>query len=116
NGFIRNINKAIGLINKIPGVNISTITPLSIPKLATGGMIDQPTLAMVGEAGKEAVLPIDKDRGAMTQIANMLAEKMDGEGGDGEFEATVDGEVLFRVVMRRLNRKRRQKGLPVIEY
>lgn len=116
NGFIRAINGAIKLINLIPGVNITPLTPLAIPRLATGGMIEQPTLAMVGEAGKEAVLPIDKDRGAMAQIASMLAENMGGEGGDGEFEATVDGEVLFRVVMKRLNRKRRQKGLPVIEY
>ena len=110
------INGAIKLINLIPGVSITPLAPLAIPKLATGGMIEQPTLAMVGEAGKEAVLPIDKDRGAMAQIASMLAENMGGEGGDGEFEATVDGEVLFRVVMKRLNRKRRQKGLPIIEY
>ena len=116
NGFIRAINGAIKLINLIPGVSITPLAPLAIPRLATGGMIEQPTLAMVGEAGKEAVLPIDKDRGAMAQIASMLAENMGGEGGDGEFEAIVDGEVLFRVVMKRLNRKRRQKGLPIIEY
>lgn len=116
NGFIRAINGAIKLINLIPGVNITPLAPLAIPKLATGGMIEQPTLAMVGEAGKEAVLPIDKDRGAMAQIASMLADNMGGDGGDGEFEAIVDGEVLFRVVMKRLNRKRRQKGLPIIEY
>lgn len=116
NGFIMAINGAIKLINLIPGVNITPLAPLAIPKLATGGMIEQPTLAMVGEAGKEAVLPIDKDRGAMAQIASMLAENMGGDGGDGEFEAIVDGEVLFRVVMKRLNRKRRQKGLPIIEY
>ena len=116
NGFIRAINRAISLINKVPGVNISPLTPLSIPKLATGGMIDQPTLAMVGEAGKEAVLPIDKDRGAMKQIADMLASEMGGGGGDYETTAEVDGDVLFKIVMRRLNKRRRQKGLPIIEY
>lgn len=118
NGFIRAINGAISLINKIPGVNISTVRQLSIPRLATGGMIDQPTLAMVGEAGKEAVLPIDRDRGAMEQIANMLMDKMGGgsDGGDIETTAEVDGDVLFKVVMRRLNKRRRQKGLPIIEY
>ncbi|MBO1264377.1 hypothetical protein J3A84_04890 [Proteiniclasticum sp. SCR006] len=116
NGFIRAINRAISLINKIPGVNISRLATLNIPKLATGGMIEQPTLAMVGEAGKEAVLPIDKDRGAMKQIADMLASEMGGGGGDFETTAEVDGDVLFKIVMRRLNKRRRQKGLPIIEY
>jgi len=36
NGFIRAINKAIGLINDIPGVKIKKINEINIPKLATG--------------------------------------------------------------------------------
>jgi phage-related protein len=117
NGFIRAINGAIKLINLIPGVSINPLAPLAIPRLATGGVIDQPTIAMVGEAGKEAVMPLERN----TEWIDKLASKIDdsrggGDGGDGEFEAIVDGEVLFRVVMKRLNRKRRQKGLPIIEY
>lgn len=36
NGFIRGVNKAINLINDIPGVKIKKLTELSIPRLATG--------------------------------------------------------------------------------
>ena len=36
NKFIRAINKAIGVINNIPGVNISKLTELNIPKLKVG--------------------------------------------------------------------------------
>lgn len=36
NGFINAINKAIGLINEIPGVNIELIETLSVPKLEKG--------------------------------------------------------------------------------
>lgn len=32
----------------------------SIPALAKGGVVDSPTLAMIGEAGPEAVVPLDK--------------------------------------------------------
>lgn len=39
NGFIRAINGAIGMINYIPGVNISTIREMRIPRLATGAVI-----------------------------------------------------------------------------
>lgn len=51
NGFINGINSAIGLINKIPGVNISTINKLDVPKLATGAVLppNKPFLAMVGD-------------------------------------------------------------------
>jgi len=60
NGFIRSINGAIGLINKIPGVNISRINTLHVPMLAKGGIIDSPTLAMVGEAGRKICAVLKK--------------------------------------------------------
>lgn len=36
NGFIKNINKVINIINEIPGVKLKTIGEVNIPKLATG--------------------------------------------------------------------------------
>jgi hypothetical protein len=120
NGFIRSINGAISLINKIPGVNISTVRQLSIPKLATGGMIDQPTLAMVGEAGKEAVLPIDKDRGAMQQIAEMLFSKMNQGGAGNSNDRPIEiilqmGTVEFaRFVIDSIKALQRQTGETII--
>lgn len=61
NGLINNINNAVGVINKIPGVNIPRISNLAIPQLATGGITTGPTLAMIGEGREqEAVLPLSK--------------------------------------------------------
>ena len=34
-----------------------------IPQLATGGIVTRPTLAMIGEAGPEAVVPLSRGRG-----------------------------------------------------
>ena len=60
NGFIAAINIAISAINAIPGVNISKLSPLSVPQLATGGIVSDPTLAMIGEGKQsEAVIPLD---------------------------------------------------------
>ena len=39
NNFINMLNGAIYLINKIPGVQISPLTPLSIPRLASGTVV-----------------------------------------------------------------------------
>ena len=61
NGFIRSINNAIELINEIPGVEISKVSELSIPRLAEGGIVDRPTIAQIGEDGKEAIVPLENN-------------------------------------------------------
>lgn len=61
NGFISAINFAIGVINKIPGVSISKLTPLEVPQLAEGGIATKTTNAIIGEGSEpEAVMPLSK--------------------------------------------------------
>lgn len=67
--IIRRLNDARVLINKIPGVNIPYIQPL-----AKGGIVESPTLAMIGESGREAVIPLENN----TQWMNDLADKIGG--------------------------------------
>lgn len=82
NGFISAINCAIGVINAIPGVNISKLTPLEVPALAKGGIIEQPTLAMVGEGKQnEAVLPLDTLWTNMRSLLNEAIQRNSGGGG-----------------------------------
>ncbi len=59
-----NINKAAGLINKLIGAfnrlpvpDIPLIPTLSVPAFARGGYVGGGTLAMVGEAGPEYIIP-----------------------------------------------------------
>ena len=54
NGFINAINTVVGIVNKIPGVNISKITPLTIPMLAKG-TFDAPNTFIAGEKGPELI-------------------------------------------------------------
>lgn len=49
NSAIGLINGAIGLINKIPGVNVGRIRTLSLPRLATGAVLKVPTVAEMAE-------------------------------------------------------------------
>lgn len=76
NGVIKGINAAISLINAIPGVNITKITELKIPQLAQGGVVDRPTTALIGEAGTEMVLPIEKNTEWIGVLAKMLTSEM----------------------------------------
>lgn len=78
------LNTAIGKINaalefkiSIPGPDIH-INPPNIPKLAAGGYVDRPTLALIGEAGPEAVVPLSGRNGANAR--NALG--IDARGGD----------------------------------
>ena len=71
------INGAIGIINKIPGVNIGTISTVSFPRLAKGGIVNNPGRGVplvAGEAGREAVLPLENN----TEWMDTLAEKING--------------------------------------
>ena len=66
NGFLRLLNGAISIINKIPGVNITSISLLSIPRLAEGGFPEQGQMFIAREAGAEMVGTI----GRRTAVAN----------------------------------------------
>ena len=71
NGIARGINAAITTINKIPGVNIS-----SVPTMAKGGYSDKPTSVIFGEAGAEAIIPLEHNLGAINKIADVMLDGM----------------------------------------
>ena len=77
NGFIGGINKAIGLINKIPGVSIPKISTISIPKLAEGGYVgaNKPQMAIIGDNKHEGeiVSPVSKMKEAMYDVMKMFS-------------------------------------------
>ena len=95
NGFIKAINFAIGIINKIPGVDINKLELLEVPKLAQGGIIDRPTIAMVGEAGKEAVMPLERNTGWIDQLASKLGDKLGGASGNIKLIVKLGEEAIF---------------------
>ena len=70
------INKAIGLINKLPGVEISKMPTVSLPRLAKGGVVDQSTIAQIGEAGREAIIPLERNTRGLDLIADKVAERI----------------------------------------
>jgi phage-related protein len=70
NGAITVINKGISGINKASGV-VNAIIPggdpipdiPQIPRLAKGGVVRRPTVALIGEAGPEAIVPLNRAGG-----------------------------------------------------
>lgn len=54
------------------GFNIGEFSQVSIPKLARGGLVSKPTLSLIGEAGKEAVVPLEHNTGWMDGIKDII--------------------------------------------
>jgi hypothetical protein len=55
NIILDGIDKAAG-----PWVNFGTIPDVKLPRLSEGGITTGPTIAMIGEKGPEAVIPLDR--------------------------------------------------------
>lgn len=72
------INKAIKLINKLPGVEIDKMPSIELPRLAKGGVVTQATNAIVGEDGAEAIMPLERNTGWIDKLAEKIAEKSGG--------------------------------------
>lgn len=128
NGVIWLINQAISGLNKIKvpdwvpswlgggkGINIP-----QIPYLARGGIIDSPTLAMVGEAGKEAVVPLENNKGGLRELASLLLAEMgprnsnNNSFGDGDLILQIDGSVIGKVALKQLRKMQRQGNITLI--
>lgn len=124
NTFIRGLNGAIGIINKIPGVEISTVSELSIPRLAEGGIVDAGQMFIAREAGPELVGSI----GNKTAVANndqiisgieagvyraMMAANSGNRGGTQTIRIVneIDGAVVGEKVIQYHNGKVIQTGV-----
>lgn len=120
NGFVKGINIVIGTLNKfkidIPdwlgggklGFNIPLVQQLSIPRLARGGIVDSPTIAMIGERGKEAVVPLENTAFVDTlasAVANAIMTSMqfinsNNNNTGGDIILQLDGTVLARLIRK----------------
>lgn len=73
---IKGINTLINTINKVPGINLSKLNTFSFPRLAQGGIVNNPGPGVMmgsyiaGERGPEAVLPLTDD--TLQRLANMI--------------------------------------------
>ena len=109
NGLIGGINNIINIpfeglnaaLRGIKGINIAGVKPFDwiseitvpqIPYLAKGGIVEKPTQAIIGEAGAEAIVPLENN----TQWIEKLAKKLGGKGNSYYFTVNFDGNINNR--------------------
>ena len=61
-----------------------------VPKLAAGGIVNKPTLAMIGEAGPEAVIPLRGRNAGMGATYNITVNAGLGTNGSQVGREIVD--------------------------
>lgn len=79
NAALDSVTAPVGILNKIPGVKsvIPDIPNIHIPRLASGGIVSSPTLALIGERGPEAVVPLGGGAGGpMTVVLNVDGRRL----------------------------------------
>lgn len=75
-------NNTVGSLSlDIPGFGGWDGIHVSVPKLATGGIVTSATTALIGEAGREAVLPLDNNTQWMDRLATKLANQINSGAG-----------------------------------
>ena len=84
------INGAIDLINNLPGVSIEPMDRITLPRLAKGGVVDKPTIAQVGEAGKEAIIPLEQNKQGLRDIAQAIRGELDAMRQPQPITNTID--------------------------
>ena len=94
NSPIRAINGLISTINKVPGVNISRLSTFSLPRLAKGGIINQPGrgVAIGGERGPEGVIPLT-DSQQMAMLGEAIGKYITV---NASITNTMNGRVISR--------------------
>ena len=85
NGAISIINGAIGIINKIPKVNIKKISALKMPRLETGGVLEKGQVGLLEGNGAEAVVPLERNKKWISKVA----EDMDSVQGGSDVVYTL---------------------------
>ena len=142
NGIIGFINKFIKAWNKIelkvPSITIPLVGTVGgwsvrvpripeIPMLAKGGLVMDPTLAMLGEAGPEAVIPLGRSgfagdladtvaRAVYQAImdAIRIAQASSQQSDDRELVLKIDNTVLARMQLPAIIREGQRQGLDLV--
>jgi TP901 family phage tail tape measure protein len=117
NVLISGLNKIHFTVPNIPGVphrgETYGISIPSVPYLAQGGIVDQPTLAVIGEAGPEAVVPLSRGgsygMGSVTFGAGAVVVNVGGDSSTVDVRSAVRDGINEALSMVAADARRRRR-------
>lgn len=108
NGFIDGLNH-IKIPDWVPGVGGKGINISKIPKLAKGGVVDGATMAIIGESGREAVLPLENNTEWIQELAQQVANASGG-GQPSQIIVKLGEETILDKIIDGVNEKSTLSG------
>ena len=85
------INSAINLANKLPGVDVSKVPTVSLPRLAKGGVLEKGQVGVLEGSGAEAVVPLEQNRAWLSRVAEDL---YDIQQKKGSYQNGIDPQLM----------------------
>lgn len=122
NGVVDSINMVIRALNKLSfdvpdwvpiiggeswGFDLTELEHVKLPRLATGGITMGPTRALIGEAGREAVLPLENNTEWMDELADRIGN---GARGPVTVVLEMDGKEFARAQVPYINAENSRIG------
>lgn len=112
NAPIRILNSAISVLRNIPGLRgLGTLREFHLPRMAKGGVLNGAQTVIAGEAGPEAIIPLDKLFAQMDK----MAETIRGSGGGDNVVINVYGapgqdiNQLAAIIERKLTQMQKRR-------
>ena len=115
---------------KLPHFNISgsfSLNPPRIPSFsvdwyARGGVFNSPSIIGVGEAGQEAVMPLERNTGWISTLAQKVAERMPVNNSPagyslpaGDIVIQIAGHEFGRVAIQEINKEHERAGQTLLK-
>ena len=115
---------------KLPRFNISgsfSLNPPRIPSFsvdwyARGGVFNSPSIIGVGEAGQEAVMPLERNTGWISTLAQKVAERMPVNNAPagyslpaGDIVIQIAGHEFGRVAIQEINKEHERAGQTLLK-
>lgn len=103
---IKAINKLIGLVKDLTGINIGKLGTITIPKLKSGGIVNNPGKgvpigsAIAGESGAEGVIPLT-DPTAMRRLGEEIGKWITVSNNSYTY---LDGRLIQRQIAKKAER------------
>ena len=115
---------------ELPHINITggfSLNPPSFPSFdvswyARGGVFNSPSIIGVGEAGQEAVMPLERNTGWISILAQKLAERMPVNNAPagyslpaGDIVIQIAGHEFGRVAIQEINKEHERAGQTLLK-
>lgn len=102
------------------------VPKVGVHYFARGGVVDRATLGVFGEAGKEALVPLENNTewmgtlksivdSALVQAMQFSSGSVNDGFGNGDLVIQIDGSILGKIALNQLKKISRQNGTSVFE-